>query len=84
MTMFQQRHFEALAQLMQDVEPKAGTKAQSRAEYREQIIREMCALFSRDNPHFNEDRFRCACVPGANVRSRRVVGPAMPYVQPRS
>ena len=81
---FQQRHFEALAQLMQDVQPKPGNKAQTRAQYREQIIRGMCRLFATENPKFDEDRFRCACVPGANVRSHRVVGPAMPYVANRT
>jgi hypothetical protein len=64
---------------MQDVQPKPNTKAQTRAEYREQIIRAMCAMFKADNPNFNEDRFRLACSPGANVRSRRNSGPSMPY-----
>ena len=82
-TKFQQRHFENLAQLMQDNMPVTTSKAQTRAEYREQLIRAMCELFKADSPHFNEDRFRLACVPGNNVRSRRVVGPAMPYVQPK-
>jgi hypothetical protein len=77
---FQQRHFEALAELMQRVQPKPGTKAQTRAMYREQIIRGMCAMLKADNPNFSEDRFRCACVPGANVH-RRSNGPAMPYYQ---
>jgi hypothetical protein len=81
--LFQQRHFEALAELMQRVQPKASTKAQTRAEYREQILRAMCKLFAAENPKFSEDRFRCACVPGANVRSNRHVGPAMPYVADR-
>jgi hypothetical protein len=84
MSMFQQRHFEALAQLLQDNVPNSNSKAQTRAEYREQLIRAMCNLFASDNPHFNSDRFRLACIPGNNVRSRRVVGPSMPYVAPRS
>lgn len=27
-------------------------------------------LFTGDNPHFDEARFRAACVPGANVKAR--------------
>ena len=76
MSKFQQRHFEALAELMQQVMPEPQTKAQSRAEYREEIIRKMCGLFAADNEHFNPDHFRLACVPGNNVRTRRRnVGP---------
>lgn len=81
--LFQQRHFEAIAQLMQDVQPKPATKTQTRAEYREQIIRGMVRLFKASNPKFSEDRFRVACTPGANVKSTRRVGPAMPYVADR-
>jgi len=29
-------------------------------------------LFRDDNPTFDEERFRRACVPGANVRARTV------------
>lgn len=29
-------------------------------------------LFVDDNPHFDEDRFRAACIPGANVKARKV------------
>jgi len=82
-TKFQQRHFEDLAQLMADVRPCATSKSETREEYRESIIRAMCDLFKRDNPHFNEDRFRVACRSGVTTASRRV-GPAMPYVQPRN
>lgn len=78
---FQQRHHEALAQIMQDVYPAAGTKAETRAEYRERIIRALCKTFAADNCHFNEDRFRIACVPGNPVKGKRVCGPAMPYKQ---
>jgi hypothetical protein len=81
---FQQRHYEALAQIMQDVIPAATNKAETRAEYRERVIRAMCEAFKVDNEHFKEDRFRCACVPGSDlVRGHRRSGPAMPYVQPQ-
>lgn len=75
---FQKRHYEAVAQLLQDQFPEKGRK-QSREEYREQIISAFVIAFRRDNPNFSGDRFRAACAPGANVRSRGNVGPAMPY-----
>lgn len=77
---FQQRHYEAIAQLLQDEYPAQGRK-QSRAEYREQIVRAFVDLFSYDNDNFNRDRFRAAVTPGANVRGRGNVGPSMPHYQ---
>lgn len=84
MAKFQQRHYEILARLMQDVVPEPQTKAETRAEYRERIIRRMCEVFAEDNQHFNEDRFRVACVPGNPVEGHRRQGPAMPYKQIRA
>ncbi len=81
---FQQRHYEIIAQVMNDIAPRDSSKAETRFEYRERIIRELCAEFAKDNPHFNEDRFRVACVPGAQVHGNRRQGPAMPYVIPRN
>ena len=80
---FQQRHYEIIAQIMNDVAPCDKSKSETRMEYRERIIRALCSAFAEDNVHFNEDRFRCACVPGARVGSTRTPGPAMPYVKPR-
>lgn len=34
------------------------------------IVDTFAAFFARDNPRFDEARFRAACVPGANVRAR--------------
>jgi hypothetical protein len=84
MATFQHRHYERIAAIMREVVPKASTKSQTRAEYREQIIRAFCAAFADDNEHFSEDRFRVACDPNGNYRpSPRHVGPAMPYVGAR-
>lgn len=38
----------------------------------ESVVNAFVELFQGDNERFNEDRFRRACVPGANVRSRKV------------
>ncbi len=80
---FQQRHYEIIAQIMNDVAPLDKGKSETRFEYRERIIRALCAAFAEDNSHFNEDRFRVACVPGNQVHSTRTPGPAMPYTRAR-
>ncbi len=80
---FQQRHCEAIAQVLNDVAPLDKSKAETRFEYRERIIRSLCAMFAEDNVHFNEDRFRVACIPGNPTSNTRRQGPSMPYVQPR-
>lgn len=36
----------------------------------EYITDAFVSLFRDDNPHFDEARFRAACVPGANVKAR--------------
>jgi hypothetical protein len=69
--MFQQRHFEAIAQLMQHTQPVGdGEYDIGRRAHHEFVIYSLVDLFHRTNPRFNEDRFRRACIPGANVRAR--------------
>lgn len=63
--MFQQRHFEAIALMMQDLATKQRGKS-----HRERTLAALCQLFKASNPRFNEARFRAACMPGANVRKR--------------
>jgi predicted thioredoxin/glutaredoxin len=65
--MFQQRHFEAIATMMQDLQPVDEPDAflqwlQTRAA--------LGRLFMRENPRFDVGRFERACEPGANVRKR--------------
>jgi hypothetical protein len=55
------KDYEAAATLIQD-EPD---------DLREHVIETFCEFFRNDNGRFEERRFRRACVPGANVRSRR-------------
>lgn len=80
-SMFQQRHFEAMAQMMQDNYPRKGDKVLTHEAYWQQIVSALVSEFARANVHFDEARFRAACMPGANVRARNSrSGPAMPYV----
>lgn len=76
---FQQRHYEVIAQLLQDEFPRNTDHKQSRAEYRERLISAFVAVFEADNSNFNPERFRAAVVPGANVRGRGNVGPSMQF-----
>ena len=78
MSMFQQRHFEALAQAIQDekasyvIEPGA----QIRIDTLQSFAESLAALFRKDNPHFMHDRFLGACQVGANVRAKRHPAPS--------
>lgn len=65
MSLFQKRHYEALAIVCQNVRADLTDSAAYRFEC------ELCRMFSADNPAFDEDRFKRACVPGANVRKRK-------------
>ena len=53
---------------------RAATLIQSdrwvQAKVRVFLIDAFATFFTHDNPRFDEDRFRAACVPGANVRAR--------------
>lgn len=58
---------------------RAATLVQSAHEIAVNDVERACAkamvhafvlLFADDNPRFDEDRFRRACAPGANVRAR--------------
>jgi len=65
------KDYEAAARIVQDM--RAGTIGglgiYSRAST-DAVETAFAQLFVRDNPRFDEDRFRRACVPGANVRAR--------------
>ena len=67
--MFQQRHFEALAQLVQDARRDLGADIEA-LEVMDGVQQRLCDLFARGNPRFDRGRFERACVPGANVRKR--------------
>jgi hypothetical protein len=61
---FHRRHYEAIAQAMQDAIRCNGIKQM------ECVISILADLFAADNGEFKRDRFERACVPGANVRAR--------------
>ncbi len=68
---FQQRHYEALAQAIQDQKASyAGDGAELRQNVMQDFAEELAARFARDNGLFNRDRFLRACQIGANVRKR--------------
>lgn len=68
---FQQRHYEAIAQAIQDEKASYVIKgAQLRIDTLQSFAESLAGIFARDNSHFDRDRFLRACVPGANVRKR--------------
>ena len=71
MPKFAKRHYEAIAEAMQDSCPEQHWAANKRAQW--EVTRNRLAdVFARDNGNFQYDRFIRACEPGANVRARRV------------
>lgn len=60
--MFAKRHYEAIAQVLQDlgIEPSE----------RRHVAACFAGMFARDNGQFKRERFLAACEPGANVKLR--------------
>jgi hypothetical protein len=50
---FTRRHFEAAARAIHNLDPLA----------RDPVIQQYIAMFGRDNPRFDRERFVAACVP---------------------
>lgn len=81
MSMFNKRHYQAVAEAMQEAvrdirakEPKYNaTDIVDGVNY---AIDHLCDTFIRDNSSFKSELFRAACEPGANVRARTVEGAA--------
>ena len=69
MAHFAKRHYEAIAQILQDNKPNVGLTDPSLVMWNS-ISCSLADLFGRDNPLFKRDRFYRACEPGANVRAR--------------
>ena len=73
-TKFQQRHYEAIAQAIQDEKASYSHMVpESRDHYVNTLLsfeESLASLFARDNPLFDRDRFLRACKVGANVRKR--------------
>jgi hypothetical protein len=79
MAQFSKRHYQAIAQVMQDsrIEQEQfglhDSKQQSAVnDAMEVVCDELADMFFDDNPLFKRDLFMQACQPGANVRARKV------------
>lgn len=83
---FTQRHFEALAAVIQDAKIRAETYGTPERVLGVEVVQQVLAeMFAVNNRHFDRARFDQACEPGAPVRARHNwSGPAMPYVASRS
>jgi hypothetical protein len=79
---FAKRHYEAIAQAMQEAMRYAQGYDNDLCPGGVQCaIDELADLFAKDNGQFDRERFIRACVPGANVRARTSNGPALPSNQ---
>ncbi len=68
MSKFQQRHYQAVAQVIQQIETDGDDKDGLR---REVIAKEFADMFKADNANFKRDLFMYASKKGNNVLSRR-------------
>jgi methyl coenzyme M reductase alpha subunit len=65
-TKFAKRHYEAVALAIQEARRRANGSNDPIAV----VVDELADVFASDNGMFKRERFKCACVPGANVRAR--------------
>jgi hypothetical protein len=63
---FAKRHYEAIAQAMQEARRHANGSNDPIAV----VVDELADAFASDNGMFKRERFVRACEPGANVRAR--------------
>lgn len=73
LAMFQQRHYQALAEIMQRAHPQEYPENDNQWARNQWgwTVDMLVESLKRDNPKFKADVFRRACVPGANVRARK-------------
>lgn len=74
---FQQRHFEAIAEVIQEVRQMAELRSGGNQQKLDgfllgisSIEGELVGMFRSDNPMFDTNRFHRACQVGANVKAR--------------
>lgn len=72
---FSKRHYEAVAEALQMAKRRSGDDANSKRMDAHNVgiafvQNELIALFTVDNYAFKPERFRAACIPGANVRAK--------------
>lgn len=69
--MFNKRHYETIARVMQTAHPGTGLANDNRAVIQwSETCKDLAEAFERDNPRFDIIRFMHACRPGANVRAK--------------
>jgi hypothetical protein len=68
-TMFNKRHYEAIAAVMQETKSYLHGVPNQEAQWDFTRTR-LSLMFARDNVQFKRARFEAACEPGANVRAR--------------
>jgi hypothetical protein len=66
---FAKRHYEAIATAIQEARRRVAD-GENNHDPIANVVDELSWLFRSDNGLFKCDRFRRACVPGANVRTR--------------
>jgi hypothetical protein len=64
---FAKRHYEAIAQAMQDARMHVRCNG---SEQMECVVNCLADMFAGDNGQFRRERFKRACEIGANVRAR--------------
>ena len=64
---FAKRHYEAIATAIQEARRRAEFEGNDPIAA---VIDELGWMFKSDNGQFKWDRFKRACIPGANVRAR--------------
>lgn len=69
MPKFQQRHYEAIAETMQQTYSDDSGDGGG-ADTWSFIVESLADMFASDSPKFQRDRFIRACEPGANVKAR--------------
>lgn len=70
MPKFSKRHYEAIAEAMQEAYREAGNTVGLKQFGVSGAVENLADTLARDNGKFNRERFVRACQPGANVRAR--------------
>lgn len=73
MAKFAKRHYERIAEALQDAFAYADSLGDNTGKQRVGVDiarRKIADAFARDNATFKRRRFEAACEPGANVRAR--------------
>jgi hypothetical protein len=67
---FQKRHYEKIAEAIQEARGDACIHTAQHPEAINVVVNELADAFARDNGQFQRGRFIAACECGANVRAR--------------